>query len=474
MPSEKPVRVRIAPSPTGYLHIGTVRTALYNYLFARKEGGVFVVRIEDTDQSRSLPLYEEDILSGLRTLGLQWDEGPDAGGPHAPYRQSERTNAYQKYLQKLTAEGKAYKCFCSKEQLEEERKAMMAQGLAPKYGGTCRNLSSEQVAALEKEGKESVLRLRVPADYNVEFTDLIRGKITINSGTIGDIIIARSEAEPLYNFAVVADDADMRITHVIRGEDHISNTPKQILIQQALGLSQPAYAHLPLILSPDRSKLSKRSLETSFDEYLKDGYLPEALLNFIVLLGWHPEGDEEILSLADMVEKFSIRRVQKAGAVFDMKKLDWFNAQYIRRMPAEELVERVKPFVPESWLEKPGVLSGALALEKERIQKLSEFPDLAAFFFDLPVYDAELLRWQDAPFEKTLRHLEKAKECIAAGKDIMAYAEQQGRGEVLWPLRVALSGQKNSPGPLEILSVLGKQESTRRIDGAIQKIHATV
>lgn len=473
MAPEQPVRVRIAPSPTGYLHLGTVRTALFNYLFARKEKGSFVIRIEDTDHSRSLPLYERDILDGLKAMGLVWDEGPDIGGSYGPYRQSERTDIYKKYVRRLISEGKAYKCFCLKEQLEEERKAMIAQGLAPKYSGTCRNLTPEQIDAYEKEGKESVLRLKVPFDYIIEFNDLIRGKISVHSGIIGDFIIARNESSPLYNLAVVIDDREMNISHVIRGEDHISNTPKQILIQQALGFPEPKYAHLPLILSPDRSKLSKRSLETSFVEYLKEGYLPQALLNFIALLGWHDEGNEELFSLDELVKKFSFKRVQKAGAVFNEEKLRWFNSQYIQRSTVEELAGSMEQFVPEQWLKKKELFHAALAIEKNRMEKLSEFEDLARFFFEQPPYDTELLRWQDVPLEKIRTHLEEVRKMLLAGQDIMPYAEQEGRGEVLWPVRVALSGLKNSPNPFEIMSALGKEESIRRIEAAIQKIHDT-
>ncbi len=471
---EQAVRVRIAPSPTGYLHLGTVRTALYNYLFAQKEKGSFIVRIEDTDQSRSLPLYEQDILEGLRSLGFAWDEGPDVGGDFGPYRQSERTNIYKKYLQRLLTEGKLYKCFCTKEQLEEERKAMIAQGLAPKYGGTCTHMAANAVIALEKEGKESVLRLRVPNDYLVEFSDMIRGKISINSSIIGDFIIAKDVSAPLYNFAVVVDDEEMKISHVIRGEEHISNAPRQILIQQALGFSELRYAHLPLILTSDRTKMSKRKKDMSFSEYLKDGYLPEAVLNFIGLLGWHPEDDQEILTLQEMVDKFSIRRVQKAGAIFNLEKLDWFNAQYIKKMHIDELIKRIQPFVPEHWFAQTDILTKALMTERDRLKKLSKFRELASFFFEAEVYEAELLQWQDAPLEKILAHLQKVRDLIASDNDIMAYAEQEGRGEVLWPLRVALSGLKNSPSPFEIITVLGKDESLKRVDMAIKKLHEKI
>ena len=477
MPHEE-IRVRIAPSPTGYLHLGTVRTAFFNYLFAKKEGGKFIIRIEDTDQGRSLPVYEQDILEGLKLLGITWDEGPDVGGPHGPYRQSERTELYTSYIQKLLDEKRAYYCFCSKEDLEAERQAMLSQGLFPKYSGTCRSLSNEEVTARKKEGKEGVVRMIIPNGMTIEFNDLIRGKVSVQSDTIGDMVIARSLTSPLYNLAVVVDDFTMNISHVIRGEDHISNTPKQILIQRALGFPEPIYAHLPLILAPDRSKLSKRSLETSFIEYIHDGFLPEAILNFLVLMGWHPEGDEEIMDVPTMVEKFNIKKVQKAGAVFSMDKLEWFNAHYIKTMTLENLMDRMTPFIPESWIQQKEMIKKILTIERERMKKLSDFKDLATFFFALDTYNAALLRWQDIPFETVLRHLSGARELLASldktsfsnmallEQTIMPMAQREGRGEVLWPLRVALSGKRNSPGPFEIMNVLGKEESLRRIDAA--------
>lgn len=282
---DKGVRVRIAPSPTGYLHLGTVRTALFNYVFAKKKGGSFVVRIEDTDSSRSLPMYESNILEGLSLVGISWDEGPQQGGPYAPYRQSERIDLYKKYLQQLLDEKKAFWCFCTKEELEEERNAMLASGITPKYGGTCRHLTSEQQEQKWQEGRSGVIRIAVPTGTTLSFKDSIRGTIETKSDGIGDFVIAKSLTQPLYNFAVVIDDWQMEISHVIRGEDHISNTPKQLLIQRALEIAPPVYAHLPLVLSPDRSKLSKRNLETSFLDYVQDGYLPEALVNFLMFIG---------------------------------------------------------------------------------------------------------------------------------------------------------------------------------------------
>lgn len=478
MTESAPLRVRIAPSPTGYLHLGTIRAALFNYLFAKKEGGKFIIRIEDTDTERSLPIYEQDILGGLKALGINWDEGPDIGGDYGPYRQSQRIEIYKEYLKKIVDQKKAYWCFCTKEELEEERKAMLSAGLFPKYSGKCKSLSEEEIKKRKSEGKEAVIRLSVPTNIEIEFNDIIRGKISVNSDTIGDIVIARSERSPLYNFAVVIDDYLMKISHVIRGEDHISNTPKQILIQRALGIEMPKYAHLPLVLAPDRSKMSKRKMETSFDEYIRDGYLPEAIVNFLALLGWHPDDEKEVMPLDELILKFSLKRVQKAGGVFNVEKLDWFNAQYIKMLPIDKLAERMKVVIPEEWTSDQNKLKKVLEIERERMKKLSEFKDSAKLFFEIENYDKELLKWKDAPIDVSKNNLTKAKEIIEKIKDseftkekleekIMPLAGSLGRGETLWPLRVALSGQKNSPGPFEIMEVLGKKESLRRIEVAI-------
>jgi len=476
-----PIRVRIAPSPTGHLHLGTVRAALYNYLFAKKEGGSFVIRIEDTDLGRSLSIYENEILDGLRSLGLNWDEGPDIGGPYGPYRQTERGDIYKRYIEKLLAEKKAYYCFCSKEELESQRSAMMANGLTPKYTGTCRHLSDEEISDNLKQNKSSVIRLVVPLGVELSFHDIIRGTISVMSDTIGDMVIARDISTPLYNLANVIDDYEMKISHIIRGEDHITNTSKQLLIQRMLGFNEVLYAHLPLVLTPDRKKLSKRSLETSFVEYLKDGYLPEALLNFLVLLGWSPQDEQELLTIPEMIERFSLKRVQKSGGVFNMEKLDWFNTQYIKKLPITTLVEKLKEFVPEEWAVQTRLMEHAALLERERIKKLSDFKELAHFFFVLEEYEATLLAWQKNPLEISSSHLSHVRELLSTESDIdftaahlesvlMPIADKLGRGEVLWPLRVALSGERNSPGPFDILEALGKGESLRRINIAIAKI----
>jgi glutamyl-tRNA synthetase len=477
---DKGVRVRIAPSPTGYLHLGTVRTALFNYVFAKKKGGSFVVRIEDTDSSRSLPMYESNILEGLSLAGLSWDEGPQQGGAYAPYRQSERTDLYKQYLQQLLDEKKAFWCFCTKEELEKDRNTMLASGIAPKYGGTCRHLTPEQQEQKRQEGRSGVIRVAVPAGIALSFKDSIRGTIETKSDGIGDFVIAKSLTQPLYNFAVVVDDWQMDISHVIRGEDHISNTPKQLFIQKALGVTPPVYAHLPLVLSPDRSKLSKRNLETSFLDYVQDGYLPEALVNFLMFIGWNPGDEREVMTLEEVIEAFDLSQVQKGGAAFNMDKLEWFNVQHIKRLDNTQLLERLKTYMPETWKQHDEeMLLSIVSVVRDRIKKLSDIRELAGFFFTPVVYQADLLSWKGKGLDVSHHNLSEAYGILEkidihdfsaenVEEQIMPLANEQGRGEVLWPLRIALSGQKNSPGPFEIAGTLGKEETLRRINHALQ------
>lgn len=465
------VRVRFAPSPTGSLHLGGVRTALFNWLFARHEGGKFLLRIEDTDKSRSKPEYEEGILKSLEWLGLTWDE--------KEIRQSDRISVYEQNLQKLLDEKKAYYCFCTAEELEQEQQALLSQGLPPRYGGRCRNLSPEVVAEKLKT-MPAVIRFRVP-DRKIAFTDLIRGKVEFNVALGGDIIIAKGLRDPLYNFAVVVDDAEMKISHVIRGEEHLSNTPKQIVLQEALKLPTPHYAHLPLILGPDKKKLSKRFLSASIDEYRNGGYLPQAMLNFLVLLGWHPVVDREVISVEDMVKEFEIKRVQKAGGVFDEEKLSWLNATYIRSLDVDTLLTYLAPFVPHEWLSKKAFLKKILNVEKTRMKALSTFAPSVRYFFEPANYPAELLLGKTGERVQTAELLRSVGDILHDIKDtdftveklnkaVMPFAELRGRGNVLWPLRVALSGQEASPGPFELLEILGKEESQRRIDAALHKL----
>lgn len=468
---KKEIRVRLAPSPTGPLHLGTARTALFNWFFAKNQGGKFILRIEDTDAERSEKKYEKDIIYGLKWLGLDWDE--------ELYRQSERKNIYKKYLKKLFDENKAYYCFCSREELESDRQAMLAQGLPPKYSGKCRNLSPEE-AKKRLKNETAVIRFKAP-ETEVEFNDIIRGKVKFNSALTGDIVIAKNLESPLFNFAVVVDDFEMEISHIIRGEDHISNTPKQILIQKALGFEEPKYAHLPLILAPDRSKLSKRYLETSVFDYKNQGYLAEALVNFLALLGWHPEDEREILSRKELIKEFNLRRVQKSGAVFNLEKLDWLNSQYINQSNPTDLAKSLKEFIPPEWSEDKKFLIKIISVEKERMRKLIDFQELTDFFFQLPDYNAQLLSWQNMSKEKALTNLELLLGTLKEMSEdnffktelenkIMPLAEVWGRGELLWPLRVALSGKQASPGPFEIMGILGKEESLKRIRTAIKKV----
>jgi glutamyl-tRNA synthetase len=481
------VRVRIAPSPTGFLHIGLARTALFNYLFAKQNEGSFILRIEDTDVERSSPEYEKDIIESLKWLGLEWSEGPDVGGEYGPYRQSQRGNIYAKYLDKLLNEDKAYYCFCSEQDLEAERQYKMSIGEPYRYSGKCANLPKATTEKYLAEGKPAVFRFRVPTK-KISFDDLIRGRLEFDTGLMGDIVIAKDLATPLYNFAVVVDDFEMKISHVIRGEDHISNTPKQILIQQALGFPRPEYAHLPLILGPDRTKLSKRHGAVAISEYKKAGYLPEALINFMAFLGWNPGEEREIYSLASLVKEFSLDKVQKGGAVFNLKRLDFLNGFYIRQKSIERLTELCLPYLKESGLigEKAidlEQLKKIVAIYQERLKKLSEISELTEFFFKEKIeYDKNLLRWgemSDKEIKEALLKLEKLLSKIKPedwNKEnleniLMPEAEKTGdRGELLWPLRVALTGKEASAGPFEIAEILGKEKTLQRIKEAKEKI----
>jgi len=425
------VRTRLAPSPTGYLHFGTARTALFNYLFAKKNQGVFILRIEDTDIERSDLCFEKDIIENLKWLGIEWDEGPDIGGNYGPYRQSERLNIYAKYIEKLISEDKAYYCFCSEEELEARRQYQLSISEAPRYSGKCAGLAKETIERYLAEGKPSVIRFRVPAK-KIEFDDLIRGKLEFDTSLIGDIVIAKAISTPLYNFAVVVDDFEMKISHVIRGEDHISNTPKQLLFQEALGFPRPAYAHLPLILGPDRTKLSKRHGAVAIVDYKKEGYLPEALVNFMAFLGWNPGDEREIYSMPSLIKEFSLERVQKGGAIFNIKRLDFLNSFYIRQRSIEKLAELCLPYLVEKGLITPTFktkqyppayganeivqtykisetgeeinlesLQKIISLYKERLKKLSEISELTDFFFrDKLEYKKDLLKWREMTDKK--------------------------------------------------------------------------
>lgn len=483
MPSKQKgsVRVRIAPSPTGSLHLGTARTALFNWLFAKQHDGKFILRIEDTDKERSTRKSEAEIIEGLSWLGIDWDEGINAQDPEkdlgalGPYRQSERSEKYKTYLEKLIAEKKAYWCYCSKEELEAQREAMLTAGLPPKYNNHCRNLKEPPPGK-----KPRVIRFVTPEKI-VEFHDLIRGKVSFDSSLFGDIVIAKSLDEPLYNFAVVIDDAEMAISHVIRGEDHLSNTPKQILFQESLAFSTPVYAHLPLILAADRSKLSKRYADTSLLDYRSKGYLPEAIVNFLVLMGWHPEGPEEVFTPEELIKKFSLSRVQKSGAIFDVEKLSWLNAQHIRRTEPLKLLEMIRPQLEKEKISAPEkFVIKIITAEKERLKTINDFLEIAGFFFRLPDYETKMLKWKDETLPEVKISLQKSLEKLSAigenefkvnliRQELDAISDKTNRGKIFWPIRIALSGKKVSPDPTEIAYILGKKETLRRIEQAIAK-----
>ncbi len=479
---QKSVRVRFAPSPTGHFPVGNARSALFNWLFARKQGGVFILRIEDTDSSRSSKEYEGEIFAGLRWLGIEWDEGPDAGGEYGPYRQSERQDIYKKYLKALLDTGKAYYCYCTKEELDGERQTLLSQGLPPKYGGHCRNLQSFPSGKLPQ-----VIRFKTP-ESQVEFKDMIRGKVTFDAGLFGDLAIAKDTETPLFNFAGVIDDELMQITHVIRGEDHLSNTPKQILLARALGFRDLSYAHLPLLLAADRSKISKRNGAISLLEYREKGYLPEAILNFLAFLGWHPTHDKEVLTIDELIQQFDLGRVQKAGAVFDEEKLLWLNREHLRALPDDELTERLLPFITREnknvEVRKP-LLKKIIAIERDRMKTLATAAADIRFFFELAEYPTSLLlQWQNAAAEDAGSILRAVLDSIlkipevdftleALNASLAPLIAEKGKGAVLWPMRVALSGKEGSPGPFEIAFALGPTETARRLSVALSKLKSS-
>lgn len=456
-------QVRFAPSPTGRLHLGSARTALFNYVFAKKNNGKFILRLEDTDIKRSKKKYEKDILDSLRWLGLNWDEGP--------YRQSERTEIYQKYIKKLLDSHQAFWCSHAKEELEAEKNDQMSRGESPRHICGRFNLPHQNVGG----STSRIIRFRCPKK-KLTFTDLIRGRLEFDAGLLGDIGLARDEKTPLYNLSNVIDDYEMKITHVIRGEDHISNTQKQILLQKALGLPSPKYGHLPLILGPDRTKLSKRHGAASVGQYKKQGYLPKALINFMALLGWNPGAAKEIFSLEELIKEFSLERVQKGGAVFNLSRLDWFNGYYIRKMDLDELTEKCAPYFENSGTVLEGQsLKKIVALEQERLKKLSEIGELTKFFFkDKLDYEPELLIWKKMSFEQVKKNLEKTEKILSQLKEkeferekiksvLEPLAKERGSGEIFWPLRAALTGRPASPGPFEVAEVLGKEKTIKRI-----------
>jgi len=484
MKKEK-IKTRIAPSPTGNLHIGTARTALFNYLFAKKNNGKFLLRLEDTDNKRSTLKHEKNIIQNLEWLGLHWDE--------KPIRQMERLDIYKKYAQELLHKKQAYYCFCTTDELEKERKRQIAKKIPPRYSGKCLGLKENEIKERIKKGEKPTLRLKIPESRGkIQFTDLIRGKIQDYAPNIGDFIIVKSDGVPIFYFAGVIDDYKQEIGHVIRGEDHISNTFNQILIYEALGLKDkiPQYAHLPLILNKDRSKMSKRKGNiVTISDFRKKGYLKEALINFMALLGWHPKNandkDKEILTQDQLIEPFKLKDIGKSASIFDLEKLDYINGYYLRNMDDEEILKLLIPdYIESDWEKNEKLLIRAVSLVKDRMKKLSDFKELANYFFKTPILNKNLLIFKKSDINSTQKGLEistrvlenlpekewQDQDKIQKILEKTVLEQKLTNGDVFWPVRAALSGREASPSPSEILWALGKEEALKRLTAALGEL----
>jgi glutamyl-tRNA synthetase len=478
------VRVRFAPSPTGYLHIGGARTALFNWLYARRHGGTFVLRIEDTDTDRSSWEMVSGIVDGLRWLGLDWDEGPDIGGPHAPYFQSQRIDKYRVMAEQLVEHGRAYYCYCTTETLQQKRQAAEAAGGGWIYDRTCCALAADAVAEREAAGMPRAIRFKVP-DGRTSFADLVHGPIAFDNANIEDFVVLRSDRQPTYHLSVVVDDFDMAITHVVRGDDHISNTPKQVLLYHAFEAPPPQFAHVPLILGPDRKRLSKRHGATSVMEYQRLGYLPEAMVNFLSLLGWSPGSDQELFSRDELIAAFTLEGISGGNAIFNPDKLDWFNQQYIMRLPADELAARLQPILRDAglWSEdfsdaRREWLNRVIELIRPRVKRLPQFveelrpflqerveydraaiakhldkADVRSVLSELPAALAAMRPFSNANLESTVRGLAESRGIKAAA--------------LIHATRVAVTGRAVSPGLFDVLELLGADRVSARIHTAL-------
>ena len=477
------VRVRFAPSPTGFLHVGGARTALFNWLYARRHGGTFVLRIEDTDAERSSWDMVTGIVDGLRWLGLDWDEGPDAGGPHAPYFQSERLDKYRKGAADLVSRGLAYYCFCTTETLQQKRQAAEAAGGGWIYDRTCSALSAEETARRLAAGTPGAVRFKVPPGQTT-FHDLVHGPIAFDNALIEDFVILRSDRHPTYHLSVVVDDIDMKITQVVRGDDHISNTPKQVMLYAAFGATAPSFAHVPLILGPDKKRLSKRHGATSVMEYPRLGYLPEAMVNFLSLLGWSPGTDEELFTREDLIGRFTLEGISGGNAVFNPEKLDWFNQQHILRLADHELAGRLKPVLREQnlWSDEFESTKGAwfralVSLYKTRLKTLTQFAeDVRPLLADAIMIDPEAVKkhLSKPGIHEALSELATAFEGVepfaAAALEerlrAVAEARQIKAAALIHATRVAVTGRAVSPGLFEVLELAGRDRVVHRIRAA--------
>ncbi len=478
-------RVRFAPSPTGYLHVGGLRTALYNYLFAKKNNGTFILRIEDTDRNRYVEGAVENLIKALKWAGLNFDEGPEVGGDYGPYMQSQRLDIYKKYADELISKGKAYYCFCTPERLktlkEEQEKQKLPQ---TKYDKHCLHLSQDEVEKNLKAGIPKVVRLNVMQNHTIKFDDVIREHVEFESNNIDDQVLIKSDGYPTYHLANVVDDHLMKITHVIRGEEWLSSTPKHVLLYDAFGWERPVFAHLPLLLNPDRSKLSKRQGDVAVEDYRDKGFLKEALINFVALLGWNAGDDKEFYYMDELINSFSLERVNKSGAVFDLQKLHWLNAEYLRKKSVAELLEMLKTEILKSKFNNHNYSDDFLTLiieaMKERVSFIKEFIDTCPYFYEAPTeYEQKAVEKNWKP--ETPEHLEKLKEEFVSlnnpTKEDFEHSLTKisekiniGKGKLIHPLRLAVSGQSTGPGIFDLLFILGKDEAIKRIETALEKI----
>ena len=477
------IRVRIAPSPSGNLHIGTARTALFNFLFAKKTGGKFVLRIEDTDAERSSNEYIKNIYDSLKALGLNWDEGPDVGGPFAPYSQSERFDIYPKYAETLLEKGAAYECFCTPEELDAEKLKSQEMKIAPMYSGRCKNLTEAEKEERRKEGRKPAIRFAVEAKELI-FHDLVKGDLKFDTGLTGDFVIMKSNGSPTYNFAVVVDDMLMEISHIIRGEDHISNTPKQILIYEALGAKVPEFGHLGMILAPDRSKLSKRHGATGVSEFVEKGYLIDALVNFVALLGWSPSDGVEIKTVEEIAADFRISDVSTSNSIFEYDKLNWMNAQYIKKLSTEELTGRLLPFLTQYDLTElnDAKLTRMVEITREPLTILSDITNDVPYFFGDAVaieleVEAEVLSTETS--QKVLKEIiTLAEEWNFDDEESLHHTLDAVRGqfkeqgikpkETMWAIRAAVTGRVKGADICAVLAILGKDKVIARIKKAVK------
>ncbi len=484
----KKVRTRFAPSPTGYMHIGNLRTALFEYLIAKHEGGDFILRIEDTDQGRLVEGATDIIYDTLRTVGLKHDEGPDVGGDHGPYVQSERLPMYKAYAEQLVELGGAHYCFCSEEEIERQRKEADSLGISFKYDDPCKHISLEEAKARVAAGEPYVIRQTINNVGETYFDDEVYGRIEFDTDVLDESILIKSDGFPTYNFANIIDDHQMEITHVVRGNEYLSSTPKYNLIYEAYGWDIPTYVHVPPVMKDEHHKLSKRNGDASFQDLVAKGYLPEAILNYIALLGWSPETEQEIYTLDELIKVFNISRISKSPAIFDIDKLTWMNGVYLRNMDLDQYYDLVKPYLEEAIHSEVDLRSVAKILQP-RVDTLAQIKESVDFIDELPEYDCAMYihKKMKTTLEISLRSLNAAREALAALDDwseeetihdlLLSLPKQleMKNGQVLWPVRTAITGKQFTPGgAIEIAHILGKEETLKRIDRGIAKLEEAI